>query len=85
MRIIMFLMFIIFLLLLVSCSPRARLIVKSEYYHDAQHPCTKGQYYYSKRECENWQKKYPHLYARYKKRIASYEAAGLKLISESAP
>jgi hypothetical protein len=69
---------LIVLLLLCSCSSR----FVAGYYHDAQNPCTIGQYYFDKNECECWMDKYPKDYARYLARIERYKAEGMHMYYE---
>ena len=47
--------------------------------HDAHNPCTFGQYYTSKVECDRYKAKYPRDYARYKERVEKAKAEGKKL------
>jgi hypothetical protein len=53
------------LFFLTACSPE----FSRKFWHDETNPCTYGQYYYNKEECERWKEREPREYARYVARI----------------
>jgi hypothetical protein len=70
-----FILIITIALLASSCGPRFNAV----YYNDPQNPCTMGQHYFSKVDCEDYINKYPKNHRRYLNRIDGYKKAGMKM------